>query len=661
MSNTTIIIQARSNSSRYKNKIFKKLSDYTLVEWVIKRCKLSNANKIVLATSNRKHDKKLKLYCKNEGIIFFSGDEKNVLKRFYNAAKFSKSENIIRVCADNPFVDPKEINELIISFKKTKGKFDYYFNHRNFYENTFADGFGAEMFKINLLRKIIKSKINNSHKEHVTSYLWDKKKLFSFYPCKTFIQKKYHNIICDINNKFDFRKLKSFIQKRKINIRSSGNEIAFLLSSYEIDYYLNDLFYLNRSLAGENNRKTLRYLKNISPLTIKGFKSNTEISGWTVPKEWSVKDAHVSIDGKKIIDFKKNNLHIPSFSQSINKALSFKEFSKNVYTHKISNAIPYRTLYYKKDWGFCLSKNQLNYIKKYLKNYKKTKIQVKIDSKFKSGQMNYGEILIPGTSKKEILISTYICHPSMANDNLSGVILTILLARFLNSKENLKWSYRLIFIPETIGALSYINKHKKIFKEIDTGFNISCVGGRGNFSVKQSVDKSHFINELVEDVLRKNKIRFKLLPFDINGSDERQYSYFGNELNILSLHKDKYYDFKEYHSSLDNLSFVNGSQIFETINLYKLIINELEKQEIYISSNKFCEPMLSKHELYPSLGGAINPNQELNKNLDNILWILFYSDGKKTLKQIQKKINTSSERFKKIISKLKAEGLITHV
>ena len=274
--------------------------------------------------------------------------------------------------------------------------------------------------------------------------------------------------------------------------------------------------------------------------------------------------------------------------------------------------------------------------------------------------MNYGEILIPGRSKREILISTYICHPSMANDNLSGVILTSLLARFLFSKANLKWSYRLVFVPETIGAISYISKNKKVFNNINTGFNISCVGGKGMFSVKQSVDKDHYINDLVIEVL-KNKIKFKLFPFDINGSDERQYSYFGNKLNIISLHKDKYYDFKEYHTSLDNLNFVNGSQVFATFNLYRLILNKLENEDVYVSSNKFCEPMLSKFKLYPNIGGAINPILNQNKNLDNILWVLFYSNGIRTLSQIKKKINISESKLNKIIKKLKIEGLLQNV
>ena len=661
MIKTTIIIQARSNSTRYKNKIFKKISNLSLIEWVIKRCKLSKADKIILATSNHTKDKRLTFFCKQEGIIFFSGDESNVLKRFYDAANFSKTNNIIRVCADNPFIDPKEINQLILSFKKTKGKFDYYFNHRNLNSNTFADGFGAEMFKVSLLKKIIKKKIKKTHKEHVTSYLWDNKNLFSFYPCKTFIQQKYHNIICDINNKFDYDKLRNFIKVKKINVKTSASKIASLISSYEIDYYLKDLFNLNRSLAGENNRKTLKYLKNIVPLSIKGIKSDTNIEGWTIPKEWTINKGHISIDGEKILDFKDNNLHVPSYSQSVNKLLSFKELLKKIHTHKIPKAIPYRTFYYKKDWGFCLSKENLNLLKNNLKNQKNKKIRVRIDAKFKKGKMNYGEILIPGRSKREILISTYICHPSMANDNLSGVILTSLLARFLFSKANLKWSYRLVFVPETIGAISYISKNKKVFNNINTGFNISCVGGKGMFSVKQSVDKDHYINDLVIEVLKKNKIKFKLFPFDINGSDERQYSYFGNKLNIISLHKDKYYDFKEYHTSLDNLNFVNGSQVFATFNLYRLILNKLENEDVYVSSNKFCEPMLSKFKLYPNIGGAINPILNQNKNLDNILWVLFYSNGIRTLSQIKKKINISESKLNKIIKKLKIEGLLQNV
>ena len=190
MSKISVIIQARSNSSRLKNKIFKKIGKYTLIEWVIKRVKKCKVKEIILATSKNKNDTKLKEICNKENVKFFSGDEKNVLKRFIDAAKFYNVKTIIRVCADNPFVDPDEINFLIKKFNIAKNKSDYYFNHRNHLSNTYADGFGAELFSTKLLTKIYKKRLSKFHKEHVTSYFWDNLKLFNFEPCKTKIEKK---------------------------------------------------------------------------------------------------------------------------------------------------------------------------------------------------------------------------------------------------------------------------------------------------------------------------------------------------------------------------------------------------------------------------------------------------------------------------------------
>ena len=184
-------------------------------------------------------------------------------------------------------------------------------------------------------------------------------------------------------------------------------------------------------------------------------------------------------------------------------------------------------------------------------------------------------------------------------------------------------------MPETIGAIAYIKKNLKKIKKIDYGINISCVGGRGNMSYKETKDKDSFLNKLVKNLFLKKKIKFKKHNFDIHGSDERQYSYFGNDINVISIHKDKYYEYKEYHTSLDNLNFVKSSQILKSFQIYKNLIKSIEDEEIYICKNHYSETMLSKYNLYPATGGLIKTNKKKNnKNLDNILWILFLCDGK---------------------------------
>ena len=268
----------------------------------------------------------------------------------------------------------------------------------------------------------------------------------------------------------------------------------------DIDAYLNKLFFINRSITGPGNRQTLNELKKIIPIKIKSINSSTKIYDWKVPLEWSVKDAYIKNEkGEKILDFKKNNLHLASYSEPIKKSLILWKKLKShlIYSNKNKKYIPYRTLYYKKDWAFCCNYNQ------YQKLKKSKKLEIFIDSKFYKGKLNYGEYLLKGKSKKEILISTYICHPSMANDNLSGIILTSFLLKKLLKKKDLKWSYRIIFIPETIGSIAYLKINEKKFDNISCGLVISCVGGPGKLYLKESWNRNHFINQLAHSSLRR--------------------------------------------------------------------------------------------------------------------------------------------------------------
>ncbi len=656
-----IIIQARINSSRLPGKVLKYLDDKRLIQWIIKRVKKTKIEKIILATGNQNKNLELKKISQVEKINFYAGSEKNVLERFYMASKKYKLDAIIRVCADNPFVDFREINNLIEEYKKTKFKKDYYFNHRNYKNISYADGFGAELIDFTTLKKLYKNASSNSNKEHVTSLIWNNKIQYNMQPCKTVIPSKYHHIVCDINNLDDYEKIKEFINKYKISINSSSLNIARLYSLFEIEKKLKDLFNVNRSLAGKENRKTLKYIKKDIPIKIKNFPSGKKVFDWRIPKEWSIKKGYIKDSfGNKLIDINKNFLHVASYSQKIHKKINFDQLKKKIFVGNFSNAIPYRTLYYKKDWAFCMNKKDFKKIQD--TSLKKDIFEICIDSKFINGKMNYGEILIKGKSKKEILISTYICHPSMANDNLSGIILTSLLARFIQGLPNLKWSYRIIFIPETIGSIAYIKYNLNKIKKIDIGINISCVGGKGLMSYKETRDSENFLNQLIENIFNKLNIRFKKHKFDIHGSDERQYSYFGNDINVLSVHKDKFYDYKEYHTSLDNLDFVKKNNLFSSFDIYKKLILKIEEQEIYISKNNFTEPMLSKYKLYPDTGGSLKTYKDkIFKNLDNILWILYLCDGKKTLSQIKKKLNLGDKTFSEIISILKQKKLISHI
>ena len=423
----------------------------------------------------------------------------------------------------------------------------------------------------------------------------------------------------------------------------------------KFDFYLKRLFPLCRSITGDMNRETLKILQEIIPLQIREIESKTKVFDWEIPYEWNVKDAWIKdLDGRKIVDFKKNNLHLVSYSKPIDKIISWEELKDHLYIHSdIEHAIPYRTSYYKSDWGFCLTNEQFLLLESLGGDF-----LIKIDSNFSYGSLSYGEYIIKGKSKKEILISCYICHPSMANDSLSGVVLTAFLAKYLNSLESRYWSYRFVFVPETIGAISYCFQNQEKMKDILMGFVMTTVGGPGEFSYKQSWQKDHVINKIIEEVFIEEDKKFRIYPFDIHGSDERQYSSPGFRINMCSLFKDRYYDYPFYHSSLDNLEFVNGNQINETFELYKKIIQKIENLIYFKSQKMFCEPMLSKYDLYPEIGGSLLPDKKINLDMDNILWLMFYCDGSKDILSIANQINVELEDLLPAAETLCSKGLL---
>ena len=409
-----------------------------------------------------------------------------------------------------------------------------------------------------------------------------------------------------------------------------GNVQMIELAS-EIDSYLKRLFPVMRSITGPGNRKTLSVLKEIVPLETKEYLSGTQVYDWTIPDEWQVREAWIGDkDGNKLIDFQNCNIHLVSYSEPVHEWLTFDELKEHLHFHNdIPEAIPYITSYYNRNWGFCVNQSQYKRLSEY-----KGRLEVMIDSDLNpKGSLTIGELIIPGRSKKEILISTYICHPSLANDNLSGLLMTAFLAREL-LKKDLQWSYRFIWIPETIGAIAYCSMNEAIIREIDTGLSVSTVGGPGKLGYKMSWQKDHYINRIIEKNFNEDEKEFVIYPFDIHGSDERQFSSQGFRINMATVCKDRYYEYPYYHTSLDNLSYVNGKQIMETLKVYLGIIKKLEGRRVYRTVTTSCEIMLSKHGLYPKYGGTLKPNGDNFTNVDLRLWVLFYSDGKNSLDEI---------------------------
>ena len=654
----TLIVQARSNSTRLKNKMFLTLGKYKILEWVILRLKnIRFVDNLVIATSDKVEDRNILKIAKKNNLKVFIGDEKNVLKRFYLCSKKFPSDLVVRVCADNPLIDKKEIERLILYFKKNYKKNDYLQNFLVTKNSIYAGGFGAEIFKRKCIKEAFLSAKLLSDKEHVTKFIRNNPKKFKseFYFGNKNLHFPYLNFDVDTNK--DLKNLSGIFKKLNVKLSTKGDMFIKRYLTKSINEDLINLFPINRSLTGSGNLKTLRYIQKKIPIKILSIKSGTAVYDWKVPHEWIVKNAYVKdTEGNYIIDYKNNNLSIVNYSSSYRGYLTAKQLSKKLYTKQnLTNAIPYKTSYYKKDWGFCIEQKNL----KKIINYKK-KFYVNIDTKFKKSKMDFGEILIKGKSQKEILISTYICHPSMANDNLSGIILTTYLTQFIKSLKNRYWTYRIIFIPETIGAIAYCKINEKKIKNVLFALMVNNVGGPGKISFKQSFDDDHFINTLINQVLNENKIRAKKYKFDIHGSDERQFSSQFFNINSASIHKDKYFEYKQYHTSADNLDFVKSENLFKMLKLYQGLIVKIESQIIFKTLKTKCEPMLSKYSLYPTLGGENVPGKKINF-IDTILWLIFLSNGNRTVEQIAKKLKISKFRLMDFYKILQSKKIIKRI
>lgn len=355
-----------------------------------------------------------------------------------------------------------------------------------------------------------------------------------------------------------------------------------------------DIFSYNRSLSGDGVRKTIKYIQNNvnKKFKSKKFKSNSKYFDWIAPSEWKVTEAFIREEnGKKICDINDNNLHLLGYSSKFSKTISYHQLKRNLYFLKNKpNAIPYLTSYYKKKWGFCISYN------KFKKLNKNIKYKVKINSKHFKGFLDYAEFFIKGKSKKEILIVSYICHPSMANNELSGPLIIMALSKILKSQ---KYSVRLILIPETIGAIAYIKQNfNHLKKNLIAGFNLSCVGDKGKFTLINSKESNTYADKVATRVLEKTK-KFKKYSFLKRGSNERQFGCQNLSLPFVTICRTRFGDFKEYHTSNDNLDLISEKNLKETLKQTNLIIDDIQKNKIYVKK-LYCEPFFSKYKLIRS-------------------------------------------------------------
>ncbi|NDB63249.1 MAG: DUF4910 domain-containing protein [Nitrosopumilaceae archaeon] len=427
------------------------------------------------------------------------------------------------------------------------------------------------------------------------------------------------------------------------DLRNNANSIGS-----EMYHLMENLYPICRSITGNGVRQTLTEIKKYIDLQVHEVPTNTQVFDWTIPKEWNITDAYVADSkGNKVVDFKKSNIHVVSYSTPIRKKMHLAELKQHLYTiPDLPNTVPYLTSYYKEDWGFCMAH------KDFL-NLKDEEYEVVIDSTLRDGSLTYGEFFIPGSTSDEILVSCYVCHPSMCNDNLSGVVLTTLLAREL-SKVKTNYSFRFLFVPETIGAISWLAANEKNLSKIKHGLVATCLGDPGISTYKRTKHGKAEIDRAVEYVLKNTKDDYQILDFFPTGSDERQFCSPGINLDVGSLMRTPYGKFAEYHTSDDNLKFVQPQFLGDSYSKYLQTIFVLENNKKYLNLNPKCEPQLGKRGLYRQIGG-----QKISKNSElAMFWMLSLSDGLHDIIGISEKSGLEFEVLLEAAQKLEKNNLL---
>lgn len=391
----------------------------------------------------------------------------------------------------------------------------------------------------------------------------------------------------------------------------------------EMYRFAEELYPICRSITGEGIRRTLEKIQEIVPAEIHEASSGKKVFDWVIPREWNIRDAYIkNASGSRVVDFRQSNLHVVNYSVPVHARLPLAELKEHLFTlPEHPGWIPYRTSYYSEDWGFCLSHNQLQQLPD-------GEYEACIDSTLEDGRLTWAECLLPGTSTEEILISAHACHPSLANDNLSGLAVATFLARLLSGRER-RYSYRFLFIPGTIGAITWLAHNSETAKRVRHGLVLTCLGDSGGFHYKKSRRGNAEIDRAAAHVLKHCDEPSEVLDFSPYGYDERQYCSPGFNLSVGCLMRSVWGGFPEYHTSADNLDFIHPEQLARSLGLCESICNVLEKNRTYLNQNPYCEPQLGKRDLYRSTGG-----KSIGEEIHARLWVLNLSDGEHSLLDI---------------------------
>jgi aminopeptidase-like protein len=418
----------------------------------------------------------------------------------------------------------------------------------------------------------------------------------------------------------------------------------------ELHRFAAELYPICRSITGDGIRQTLARIQERIPLRTFEVPTGTSVFDWVVPKEWNIRDAYIKTHaGERVVDFRKSNLHVVNYSVPIRATMSLSDLKAHLFTIPDKpDWIPYRTSYYKNDWGFCLSHKQMLALNE-------SEYEVSIDSTLEDGRLTYGECFLPGRSSDEVLISCHACHPSLANDNLSGLTVATSLAELLSGRD-LRYSYRFVFIPGTIGAITWLARNQETAARIRHGLVLTCIGDDGPFHYKKSRRGNAEIDRAVAHVLAHDAEPAEILEFSPYGYDERQYCSPGFNLAVGCLMRSVWGSFPEYHTSADNLDFIRPLRLAGSLRVCAAIADVLEDNRRYRNSNPYCEPQLGKRNLYRSTGG-----DGIGTEVNARLWVLNLSDGEHSLLDIAERSALPFATIRDAAEVLRESGLLSQV
>ncbi len=407
------------------------------------------------------------------------------------------------------------------------------------------------------------------------------------------------------------------------------------------------LFPICRSISGDGLRQSLAKLAEFIPLKTHEVATGTKVFDWTVPKEWNIRDAYIKDSaGRRVIDFQSNNLHVVNYSVPVHARMQLRDLLPRLHSlPEHPDWIPYRTSYYAESWGFCLAHRQLQ-------SLAEGEYEVVIDSTLEDGAITYGECVLPGQSDEEFLISTHVCHPSLANDNLSGVAVAATLAKILAPIPR-RYTYRFLFVPGTIGAISWLFRNQATAQRIKHGLVLACAGDRGSLNYKRSRRLTADIDRAVEHVLKTKGAPFAIRDFSPYGYDERQYCSPGFNLPVGSFRRTPHGEYPEYHTSADNLDFVSAPHLADSLATLLEIIDLIENDLRFVNLSPMGEPQLGRRGLVPALGGKAAKDGHLA-----LLWVLNLSDGAGSVLDIAERSGLPFDTIRKAIDQLTACGLL---